>query len=48
LVKSNRLFKEVKKLLQYDIATGRPIPEKDLTGAKIADKAISQVAAYFS
>jgi len=48
LVKSNRLFKEVKKLLQYDIATGRPIPEKDLTGPKIADKAISQVAAYFS
>jgi len=48
LVKSNRLFKEVKTIIEHDIHTGQPIPEKDLTGIRVADKAISQVAAYFS
>jgi len=48
LVKSSRLFKEMKTLLDYEIATGQPVPEKELTGLHVTDKVISQVTAYFS
>jgi len=48
LVKSNRLFKEVKTLLEYDIAVGKIIPEKDYKGARLVDHAVTGATAYFS